>query len=250
VGCCSQALTGDFVFKFKWDQVHAPPSSFRDFAQLHNARSTAHMSCSSVSSISSKPCCSHALPDPLCCPCPKNIRTLFVATLQQALKPSSGSAASPLAAPVVAGAAGGAKAPALLGPIKVAPGAAGYLAAPTCLGAWQRLDIVHPKESPAPMSASLPSGGARAGGAGAAAPQAKGQAHGVRAAVVVSGVMLAPSQDVLGGTEMFHTMRFYARKGSTIAASSGSGNDSQDVRGIVQARAASRWGRIGYGRRG
>eukprot|EP00955_Chlamydomonas_euryale_P116245 366406-Chlamydomonas_euryale.AAC.8 len=47
-------------------------------------------------------------------------------------------------------------------------------------------------------------------------------------------VMLQPTQDVLSLDDMFATVMFYTRKGSVIAASSGAGNDSQNVNGIVQ----------------
>ncbi|GIL43768.1 hypothetical protein Vafri_1395 [Volvox africanus] len=50
-------------------------------------------------------------------------------------------------------------------------------------------------------------------------------------------VMLRPSDDELDSEEMFNSMLFYNRKRSFIAASSGSGTDTQDINGIVQGHA-------------
>mmetsp|Transcript_22958 Transcript_22958/g.50371 ORF Transcript_22958/g.50371 Transcript_22958/m.50371 type:complete len:442 (+) Transcript_22958:172-1497(+) len=67
---------------------------------------------------------------------------------------------------------------------------------------WERYDLVHPK-----------------GGKG--------------------DVMLQPTNDQLNVDEMFETMLFYKRKRSVIAASTGSGNDTQNINGIVQGHAYS-----------
>lgn len=50
-------------------------------------------------------------------------------------------------------------------------------------------------------------------------------------------VMLQPSDDQLGLEEMFSSMLYYSRKHSFIAASTGGGDDSQNVNGIVQGHA-------------
>ncbi|KAJ9516711.1 hypothetical protein QJQ45_027147 [Haematococcus lacustris] len=67
---------------------------------------------------------------------------------------------------------------------------------------WKRYDLVHPKDG-------------------------RGE------------TLLGPTPDVLSPEEMFETMLFYSRRRSVIAASSGSGSDTQSVKGIVQGHAYS-----------
>uniref|UniRef100_A0A6S8JXE5 Calpain catalytic domain-containing protein n=1 Tax=Dunaliella tertiolecta TaxID=3047 RepID=A0A6S8JXE5_DUNTE len=49
--------------------------------------------------------------------------------------------------------------------------------------------------------------------------------------------MLAPTKDELSSNELFETMIFYKRRKSVLAASTGSGNDSQNTNGIVHGHA-------------